>query len=127
MALEKIEYDAGHCQRCSTCKWSHLWEIKSHRFSRSCPSVWYGKYDAYAAQGKNDITTGLLKGELNWEEDQEKLLEVIYRCPVCGACDINCKRIMDLESSACLMHCAKRHVKKEQAPCPLTRSSSTAL
>ncbi len=61
MALEKIEYDATHCQRCSTCKWSHLWEVKSHRFARNCPSVVYGKFDTYAAQGKNDIATGAFK------------------------------------------------------------------
>ncbi|MBN2107471.1 MAG: (Fe-S)-binding protein [Deltaproteobacteria bacterium] len=97
MALEKIEYDATHCQRCSTCKWSHLWEVKSHRFARNCPSVVYGKFDTYAAQGKNDIVTGLLKGELSWEDSKDRLLEIIYRCPVCAACDVSCKRVMDLD------------------------------
>ena len=97
MALEKIEYDATHCQRCSTCKWSHLWEVKSHRFARNCPSLVYGKFDSYAAQGKNDIVTALLNGELSWEENKDTLLEVIYRCPVCAACDTSCKRVMDLD------------------------------
>ena len=118
MALEKVEYDAGHCQRCSTCKWSHLWEIKSQRFSRNCPSLVYGKYDAYAAQGKNDITTGLLKGELNWEEHKDTLLEVIYRCPVCAACDINCKRIMDLDIIGVLNALREEACEKGLAPLP---------
>ena len=118
MALEKIEYDAGHCQRCSTCKWSHLWEIKSHRFCRSCPSLVYGKYDSYAAQGKNDIATGLLAGELNWEEHHEKLLEVIYRCPVCAACDINCKRIMDLNIIGVLDALREEACEKGYGPLP---------
>lgn len=118
MALEKVEYDAGHCQRCSTCKWSHLWEIKSHRFARNCPSIFYGKYDAYAAQGKNDITTGLLKGELSWEENKDKLLEVIYRCPVCAACDINCKRIMDLDIIGVLDALREEACEKGYGPLP---------
>lgn len=118
MALEKIEYDAGHCQRCSTCKWSHLWEIKSHRFCRSCPSLVYGKYDSYAAQGKNDIATGLLKGELNWEDHHEKLLEIIYRCPVCAACDINCKRIMDLDIIGVLDALREEACEKGYGPLP---------
>ena len=126
MALEKVEYDAGHCQRCSTCKWSHLWEIKSHRFSRNCPSVWYGKYDAYAAQGKNDITTGLLAGELNWEEDKDKLLEIIYRCPVCAACDINCKRIMDLDIIGVLDALREEACEKGAGPLPATPAASAA-
>jgi len=118
MALEKIEYDAGHCQRCSTCKWSHLWEIKSHRFCRSCPSLVYGNYDSYAAQGKNDIATGLLNGELNWEEHHEKLLEIIYRCPVCAACDINCKRIMDLNIIGVLDALREEACEKGYGPLP---------
>ena len=96
-ALDKVEYDYTHCQRCSTCKWSHIWEIKSQRFARNCPSIVYGKFDTYAAQGKNDIATGLMKGELSWETSKDKLLEIIYRCPVCAACDISCKRVMDLD------------------------------
>lgn len=127
MALEKIEYDAGHCQRCSTCKWSHLWEIKSHRFSRNCPSLVYGKYDAYAAQGKNDIATGLLKGELNWEEHKDTLLEVIYRCPVCAACDTNCKRIMDLDIIGVLDALREEACEKGYGPLPAHKEFITSI
>jgi len=118
MALEKVEYDASHCQRCSTCKWSHIWEIKSHRFSRNCPSLWYGVFDAYAAQGKNDITTGLLKGELDWNTSKDKLLEIIYRCPLCAACDINCKRIMDLDIIGVLDALREEACEKGFGPLP---------
>ena len=127
MALEKIEYDAGHCQRCSTCKWSHLWEIKSHRFCRSCPSLVYGKFDSYAAQGKNDIATGLLAGELNWEDNHEKLLEVIYRCPVCAACDINCKRIMDLNIIGVLDALREEACEKGYGPLPAHKEFITSI
>lgn len=118
MALEKIEYDASHCQRCSTCKWSHLWEVKSYRFARNCPSLVYGKFDAYAAQGKNDITTGLLRGELSWEENKDTLLDVIYRCPVCAACDINCKRVMDLDIIGVLEALREEACEKGYGPLP---------
>jgi len=118
MALEKIEYDATHCQRCSTCKWSHLWEVKSHRFARNCPSVVYGKFDTYAAQGKNDIATGLLKGELSWEESKDRLLEIIYRCPVCAACDVSCKRVMDLDIIGVLDALREEACEKGYGPLP---------
>jgi Fe-S oxidoreductase len=118
MALEKIEYDATHCQRCSTCKWSHLWEVKSHRFARNCPSVVYGQFDSYAAQGKNDIATALLNGELTWEGSREKLLEIIYRCPVCAACDISCKRVMDLDIIGVLDALREEACEKGYGPLP---------
>ena len=118
MALEKIEYDATHCQRCSTCKWSHLWEVKSHRFARNCPSLVYGKFDSYAAQGKNDIATALLNGELTWEGSREKLLEIIYRCPVCAACDVSCKRVMDLDIIGVLDALREEACEKGYGPLP---------
>jgi len=118
MALEKIEYDATHCQRCSTCKWSHLWEVKSHRFARNCPSVVYGKFDTYAAQGKNDIATALLNGELNWEESKDRLLEIIYRCPVCASCDVSCKRVMDLDIIGVLDALREEACEKGYGPLP---------
>ena len=127
MALEKIEYDASHCQRCSTCKWIHLWEIKSHRFARSCPSLVYGKFDCYAAQGKNDIATGLLKGELTWEQSTDKLLEIIYRCPMCAACDINCKRVMDLDIIGVLEALREEACEKGYGPLPAHKEFITSI
>ncbi|MCP4716055.1 MAG: (Fe-S)-binding protein [Deltaproteobacteria bacterium] len=118
MALERVEYDASHCQRCSTCKWSHLWEVKSQRFARNCPSVVYGKFDTYAAQGKNDIVTGLLNGELSWEESKETLLDIIYRCPVCAACDISCKRVMDLDIIGVLEALREEACERGYGPLP---------
>ena len=127
MALEKIEYDATHCQRCSTCKWSHLWEVKSHRFARNCPSLVYGKFDSYAAQGKNDIVTALLNGELSWEENKDTLLEVIYRCPVCAACDTSCKRVMDLDIIGVLDALREEACEKGYGPLPAHKEFITSI
>jgi Fe-S oxidoreductase len=78
----------------------------------------YGKFDCYAAQGKNDIATGLLKGELTWEQSPEKLLEIIYRCPMCAACDINCKRVMDLDIIGVLEALREEACEKGYGPLP---------
>jgi Fe-S oxidoreductase len=118
MPLKDVEYDASHCQRCSTCKWVHLWEIKSHRFSRGCPSHYYAKFDSHSAQGRNDIATGLLAGELNWKDHNESLLDAIYKCTMCAACDINCKRVMDLDIIGVLEGLREDAVEKGYGPLP---------
>ncbi|MBN2027144.1 MAG: hypothetical protein JW854_10350, partial [Actinobacteria bacterium] len=41
-----------------------------------------------------DIALGLIRGEL---EFTESLLDIIYKCNLCGACDIMCKRSRELE------------------------------
>jgi Fe-S oxidoreductase len=40
------------------------------------------------------ISRALLEGEMDWK-DSEKLLEILYRCDTCGACTINCMRIIE--------------------------------
>jgi len=78
----------------------------------------YGKFDCYAAQGKNDIVTGLLRGELTWEESLDKLLEIIYRCPMCAACDVNCKRVMDLDIIGVLSALREEACQRGYGPLP---------
>jgi Fe-S oxidoreductase len=78
----------------------------------------YGQFDSYAAQGKNDIATALLNGELTWEGSREKLLEIIYRCPVCAACDVSCKRVMDLDIIGVLDALREEACEKGYGPLP---------
>jgi Fe-S oxidoreductase len=126
-ALEKVEYDFSHCQRCSTCKWIHLWEVKSHRFSRSCPSIVYGKFDCYSAQGRNDIAFGLYNNELSWEQSKDTLLDVIYKCTLCAACDINCKRVMDLDIIGVLDALREEACEQGYGPLPAHKEFITSI
>jgi heterodisulfide reductase subunit D len=40
------------------------------------------------------IVRALIEGEMDWK-DSEKLLEILYACDTCGACTINCLRIIE--------------------------------
>ncbi|NVM30845.1 MAG: (Fe-S)-binding protein [Candidatus Helarchaeota archaeon] len=96
MTLEKYYYDTWECARCSQCKWIHPYDVKNKRFSKICPSVARYLFDAYSAQGKMDIVRSMVDGELKWE-DSPRLLDIIYQCTSCGACDVMCKRCLDIE------------------------------
>jgi Fe-S oxidoreductase len=60
----------------------------------------------------------LLKGEIDWNTSKDKLLEIIYRCPLCAACDINCKRIMDLDIIGVLDALREEACEKGYGPLP---------
>ena len=55
------------------------------------------------------------QGKLQWTP---KLLEIIYADPLCGACDVGCKRNLDLEIELILESLRIRAVKDGAGPMP---------
>ncbi|MHA1834183.1 MAG: (Fe-S)-binding protein [Candidatus Baldrarchaeia archaeon] len=94
LRLEDLKYDALHCVRCSNCKWMDHVYMKSYRFSQICPSLKRYLFDAYSCQGRLDIALAIMNKKLEYTPT---LLDIIYKCTLCGACDVMCKRCMDLE------------------------------
>jgi heterodisulfide reductase subunit D len=92
--LEEYREEVWHCQRCNWCKIGFGWTVKSQKYHWSCPSFTKFRYDAYSAQGRMHIALALIEEMMDWK-DSEKLREIIYACDTCGACAINCIRIME--------------------------------
>jgi Fe-S oxidoreductase len=61
------------------------------------------------------IGTAVAEGRLEWTP---KLLEIIYADPLCGACDVGCKRNLDLEIELTLESLRIRAVKDGAGPMP---------
>jgi len=94
MRLEDYAHDAVACIRCANCKWIDQNYTRSHRFSKVCPiNVRYG-FDAYSGGGMLTIARAMLEGRL---EFTPRLLDIVYKCTLCGACDVRCKRNLDIE------------------------------
>jgi len=115
MSLEKYRWDLVNCERCSMCKWVHPWRVNSKERAPLCPSMQKYKYDAYSAQGRFDLARALLEGEI---ELTPKVLEVIYTCTLCGACDVTCKFSRDMEPLEILHELREYVVKEGKGPLP---------
>ena len=89
-------------------------------FSVRCPSNYWNDFDSYGAFGKMRIGLGILDGKLEWSD---KLLEILYADPLCGACDVGCKRNLDLEIGLTLEALRVKAVQDVQAPCRHIRRS----
>ncbi|MCX8127065.1 MAG: (Fe-S)-binding protein, partial [Dehalococcoidia bacterium] len=88
---------AWNCYRDSMCKHVFSWHLRNAAYDDICPPLARYKYDCYSAQGKmGDLARVLIEGEMEWNG---RLLEVIYRDPVCGACSYNCGRITEMQPS----------------------------
>jgi Fe-S oxidoreductase len=89
--LEDYEKEMYWCGRCNYCKWVNAPAMKSYRFSKICPSIEDGNFHAYSCSGRIDVSWSFLKGRIPYTD---KMLDVVYRCTMCGACDANCRVIM---------------------------------
>ena len=92
--LKKYEYSMDSCNHCGQCKWILPPKMKGWDFAQLCPIHQYHGFDAYSGQGLLNISKEVLTGRLQIGEGLEK---VLYACTACGACDVNCKSVRDIE------------------------------
>jgi Fe-S oxidoreductase len=88
MALEDYRPDMERCSQCSYCKWIPFDKMKSWRFSKGCPSIAYSNFNAYSARGRFAVALSLLDGR---STVTDKVMDVVYKCLLCGSCDVSDK------------------------------------
>jgi Fe-S oxidoreductase len=93
-SLQDYTYTMNSCNQCGQCKWILGPKMRGWKYAEVCPiHLKYG-FDAYSGQGLINIAQELLEGRLKYEKG---LIDLIYTCLTCGACDVNCKSIRDME------------------------------
>jgi heterodisulfide reductase subunit D len=113
--LNNFTYDMSRCIKCKGCYWVEHTYMPGVRFSTRCPSNVWNDFDSYGAFGKMRIGTAVAEGKLKWTP---KLLEILYADPLCGACDVGCKRNLDLEIELTLEALRIKAVKDGAGPMP---------
>ena len=113
--LNNFVYDMDHCIKCKGCYWVEHTYMPGVNFSTRCPSNVWNDFDSYGAFGKMRIGLAVNEGKLEWTD---KLLEIIYADPLCGACDVGCKRNLDLEIELTLEALRVKAVKEGAGPMP---------
>jgi Fe-S oxidoreductase len=94
MALKDYQGDMAMCCRCSACKFIPMQKVSGSDYSYTCPSIERYNFHAYSGGGRMNIGTTALEKGMNYTD---KLLDIVYNCQMCGACDISCKYAMDME------------------------------
>ncbi len=113
--LEDHRWDAINCCGCKGCVWVDHVYAPGIRHSIKCPSILHYHFDAYSALGRNKLALALLDGEF---ELTSTTVELIYKCNLCGACDVGCKRNLDLEPLMVLEALRARVVETLDNPPP---------
>ncbi len=92
--LKKFQYSMDSCNHCGQCKWLLPGRMYGWDFAEICPIHAFYGFDAYSGQGLIHIAREVLEGKLRHSEGLAKLL---HACTACGACDVNCKSVRDME------------------------------
>jgi len=94
MALEDYREDMETCCRCSICKFIPLEKVQGYDHTYVCPSIARYDFHAYSGGGRMGIGVAMLDKTIDYSD---KLLDVVYNCQMCGACDVSCKYAMEFE------------------------------
>jgi Fe-S oxidoreductase len=113
--IQNFVYDMSRCIKCKGCTWVEHTYMPGAKFMTRCPSATRYEFDSYGASGKMRIGLAIAEGVLDWND---KALEVMYACTLCGACDVGCKRNLDLEVELTLESLRVKAVQDGAGPMP---------
>jgi Fe-S oxidoreductase len=122
--LENFVYDMSKCIKCKGCTWVDHTYMPVPPFTMRCPSAARYMFDSYGAYGKMRIGHAMGEGVLGWNE---KALEILYACTLCGACDVGCKRNLDLEVELALESLRVKAVRDGVGPMPAHRQMADRI
>ncbi len=104
-----------HCIKCKGCTWVDHTYMPGINFSTRCPSATKNIFDSFGAYGKMRIGLAMNEGKLKYDDE---LLKILYECTLCGACDVGCKRNLDLEIQLTLEALRIKAVNDGAGPMP---------
>lgn len=116
MALEDYRNDMMRCVRCSTCKFIPLSSLfKSWRYAYGCPASTQMNYHSYSGSGKLITALSLIDKRVDYSPE---LLDIVYRCSLCGMCDVSCRMGTDMEIYEIMHELRVKCVKDGHGPLP---------
>lgn len=109
--------DAWKCVKCKVCSMANPQEVNNYRFSSNCISGTYYKFEAYYPPGRFEIVRALTTDPPELEITPE-LLKLVYRCTLCGWCQIICGEMKALEPTNAFMALREYLVENGYGPMP---------
>jgi len=107
--LEDLYEMAIHCYKCLYGHYVYFPDTRSEKFGVVCPAGEYHKFEAYFCDGKMEIARALLEGRLEWSE---RLADIIFKDPLCEACDTLCEVTNKLRPMFLQEHLRKEYVDR---------------
>jgi len=122
--LKDYIYTMESCNSCGQCRFILGPLTKGREYVEACPIYSRYLYESYSGQGLINIAQELLEGTLRYDDD---LIKHIYTCTTCGACDVNCKSVRDMEVMDTILALRSRCVEDGKGPMPEQRKFASLV
>jgi Fe-S oxidoreductase len=109
------------CNSCGQCRFILGPKMKGAEYTEICPIYSRYKFDSYSGQGLINVAEELMNGELAYDNE---MIAYIYTCLTCGACDINCKSVRDMEVLDTILALRAKCVEDGQGPLPVHKETA---
>jgi Fe-S oxidoreductase len=113
--LKDYLYTMESCNSCGQCRFLLGPQAQGWDYAEVCPIYSRYLFESYSGQGLLNIAQELLEGTLKYDEG---LIHHIFSCTTCGACDINCKSVRDMEVMDTILALRAKCVEDGQGPLP---------
>ena len=122
--LEAFRHTMEQCNHCGQCKWIPAAMSRGTAFAEACPIHLRFGFDAYSGQGLLNIAHEVLEGTLALTP---QLIEAVYSCTTCGACDTNCKSVRDMEVLETILALRRRIAASDPGPPAVLREIAARI
>ena len=102
----------GHCMGCNVFNW---WTLD--KWVECCPSGKKFGFISYFAVGRVELGRALLEEEIE-PKDIESLRKIVYACPTCGACTLQCKEFKEMDNVSIIESLRAKMVELGYGPMP---------
>ncbi len=115
--LERYRNEAWKCLRCGLCRMVNPERVKSLKWSNQCPSGTRFLFEAYFGSGKQEMVRALSARPPELVLSP-RLQHIIYTCTLCGACQVTCNYVKDLEPTNASVALREYAVREGWGPLP---------
>jgi len=92
---------AWKCWKCGFCRMSHPDEVFSHECSDNCPRGSRFRFESFYGAGTQELVRALTcdppELDITNPATAKQIQKIVYTCPQCGACQVNCNPTKFLE------------------------------
>lgn len=120
-SLNNYAYTMKSCNSCGQCRFILGPKMKGAEYVEVCPIYSRFKFESYSGQGLINVAEELMNGELTYDDE---MIAYIYTCLTCGACDINCKSVRDMEVLDTILALRAKCVEDGRGPLPVHKEQA---
>jgi Fe-S oxidoreductase len=122
--LKDFIYTMESCNSCGQCRFILGPKSKGQDFVEICPIYSRYLFESYSGQGLINIAQELHEGTLEYDPE---LIKHIYSCTACGACDVNCKSVRDMEVMDTILALREKCVDDGFGPMPEHKETAALI